>query len=137
MRGPCTPPPQISPLCCACKLIEGSQDVPTLLCKFGKATLSVVTCLAHNWFKVLLLLLLCTTLPVVCVGLVLIVLKCKDYRCYFYIKNLPVFIITAPVYHITILLLIVYSRRVRKIRAGKWYFDKTSAVTQLAFGSFF
>ena len=107
-----------------------------LLCKFGKATLAAVTCLAHNWFKVLLLLLLYTTLPVVSIGLVLMVLKCKDYACYLCFKNLPVLITTTPVYFITILLLILYSRRVRNTRAGKWYLDKTSAVTQLAFGSF-
>ena len=110
---------------------------PNLLRKFGKATVSAVTCLAHNCFKVLLLLLLCITLPVVSVVLVLMVLKCKDYACYLWIKNLPVFITTAPVYLITILLLILYSRRVQNTRLGKWYLDKTSAVTQLAFGSFF
>ena len=85
---------------------------PSLLRKFGKVTVSAVTCLAHNWFKVLLLLLLYTTLPVVSVGLVLMVLKCKDYACYFCIKNLPVFITTTPVYVITGILLILYSRHV-------------------------
>ena len=109
---------------------------PTLLHKFGKATLSAVTCLAHNCFKVLLLVLLCTTLPAVSVGLVLMVLKCKDYACYLGFKNLPVFITTVPVYLITGFLLLPYMRRVQNTRLGKWYLDKTSAVTQLAFGSF-
>ena len=109
---------------------------PTLLRKFGKATVSAVSCLAHNCFKVLLLLLLYTTLPVVSVGLVLMVFMCQDYTCYFCIKNLPVFITTAPVYLITLILLILYSRRVRNTRLGKWYLDKTSAITQLAFGNF-
>ena len=108
---------------------------PTLLCKFGKATLSAVKMLAHNWLKVLLLLLLYTILPAVIVVLVNI-LACQDYSCYFYIKNLPVFITTVPVLFITLLLLILYSRRVRNTRLGKWYLNKTLAVTQLAFGSF-
>ena len=107
-----------------------------LLLKFGKATLSAVTCLAHNCFKVLLLLLLYTTLPVVSVGLVLMVLKCKDYACYFWIKNLPVFITTVPVYFITILLLILYLRCVQNTRLGKWYLNKTLAVTKLVFNKF-
>ena len=109
---------------------------PTLLRKFGRTTLSAVTCLVHNWFKVLLLLLLYTLLPVVSVVLVVMVLMCQDYTCYLCIKNLPVFIATVPVYPITVILLLLYSRRVRNTRAGKWYLDKTSAVTQLAFNSF-
>ena len=109
---------------------------PNLLRKFGKATLSAVTCLAHNCFKVLLLALLCTTLPAVSVGLVLMVLKCKVHACYLGFKNLPVFITTVPVYLITGFLLLPYLRRVQNTRLGKWYLDKTSAVTQLAFGSF-
>ena len=111
---------------------------PNLLRKFGKATVSAVSWLAHNWFKVLLLLLLCTTLPVVSVGLVLMVFMCQDYACYFWIKNLPVFIATAPLYLITVLLLILYSRCVRNTRVGKWFWNKTLTltVTQLAFGSF-
>ena len=108
---------------------------PTLLCKFGKATLSAVKMLAHNWLKVLLLLLLYMILPVVIVVLVNI-LACQDYRCYFYIKNLPVFITTVPVLFITLLLMILYSRRVQNTRLGKWYLNKTLTVTQLAFGSF-
>ena len=109
---------------------------PNLLRKIGKATVSAVTCLAHNCSKVLLLLLLYTTLPVVSVVLVLMVFMCQDYACYFWIKNLPVCIATAPVYLITLILLILYSRRVRNTRLGKWYLDKTSAITQLAFGNF-
>ena len=110
---------------------------PNLLRKFGKATLSAVSCLAHNWFKVLLLLLLCTTLPAVSVVMVLMVSICQDYACYFWIKNLPVFIATAPLYLITVLLLILYLRCVRNTRVGKWFWNKTLTVTQLAFGSFF
>ena len=109
---------------------------PTLLCKFSKATLSAVKMLAHNCFKVLLLLLMYITLPAVSYGLVFMVQLCQDYRCYFYIKNLPVLIATVPVFFITLLLLILYSRCVRNTRLGKWYLNKTSAVTQLAFGSF-
>ena len=110
---------------------------PTLLRKFGKATVSAAaTCLAHNCFKVLLLLLLYITLPVVSVGLVVMVLWCHDYTCYLCIKNLPVFIATVPVIPITVILLLLYSRCVWNTRAGKWYLDKTSAVTQLAFNSF-
>ena len=108
---------------------------PTLLRKFGKATLSAVTCLVHNWFKVLLLLLMCITLPAVCVVLLLIVLGCQEYTCYLYFKNLPVLITASPVYLIAGFLLLPYLRRVQNTRLGKWYLDKTSAVTQLAFGS--
>ena len=92
--------------------------------------------LAHNWFKVLLLLLLYITLPVVSVGLVNMVSMCKDYRCYFCIKNLPVLIATVPVYFITLLLLILYLKCVQNTRAGKWYLNKTLAVTQLVFAKF-
>ena len=109
---------------------------PTLLCKFGKATWSAVTCLVHNWFKVVLLLLLYITLPAVSVGLVFMILKCQDYICYFCIKNVSVLINTAPVYLITIFLMILYSRRDQNTRARKWCLDKTLAVTQLVFGSF-
>ena len=109
---------------------------PNLLRKFGKATLSAVTCLVHNCFKVLLLLLLYTTLPVVSVGLVLMVLMCQDHTCYFWMKNLPVLIAAAPQYLITILLMILYSGCVRNTRAGKWCLNKTSAVTQLFFYNF-
>ena len=109
---------------------------PTLLRKFGKVTVFAVTCLARYCFKVLLLLLLYITLPVVSVGLVLMVLMCQDYTCYFWIKNLPVLISTMPVYFITLLLLILYLRCVRNTRAGKWYLNKTLAVTQLVFAKF-
>ena len=109
---------------------------PNLLCKFGKATVSAVTCLAHNWFKVLLLVLLCTTLPAVSVGLVLMVSKCKDFRCYNYIRTLPVSIAYIILWFMTILLMFLYLRFVRNTRAGKWYWNKTSAVTQLVFDNF-
>ena len=99
--------------------------------------LCAVTCLARNCFKVLSLLLLYITLPAVSVGLVFMILKCQDYICYVCIKNVPVIITTAPVYLITLLLMILYLRRVRNTRAGKWYLDKTLAVTQLVFGTFF
>ena len=92
--------------------------------------------MAHNCFKVLLLLLLYITLPVVSVGLLNMVAMCHDYRCYFYIKNLPVLIATTPVYLITLLLLILYLRCIRNTRAGKWYLNKTLAVTQLVFAKF-
>ena len=104
--------------------------------KISKATVSAVPCLAHNWFKVLLPLLLCTTLPVVSVVMVLMISMCQDYTCYFQIKNLPVLIATALVCLITLLLLILCLRRVQNTRLGKWYLNKTSAVTQLALGSF-
>ena len=109
---------------------------PNLLCKIGKATVSAVSCLAHNWFKVLLLLLLYTTLPAVSIGLVLIVFMCQDYTCYFWIKNLPVLIATELVCFITVLLLILYSKCVRNTRGKKWCLNKTSAVTQLVFYNF-
>ena len=109
---------------------------PNLLCKIGKATVSAVSCLAHNWFKVLLLLLLYTTLPAVSIGLVLIVFMCQDYTCYFWIKNLPVLIATGLVCLITVLLLILYSKCVRNTRGKKWCLNKTSAVTQLVFYNF-
>ena len=109
---------------------------PTLLHKFGKTTLSAVSCLAHNCFEVLLLLLLYSPLPVVSVGLVLMVSMCQSYTCYFWIKNLPVFIATVPVYFITLLLLMLNLRCVRNTRVGKWYLNKTLAVTQLVFDKF-
>ena len=109
---------------------------PNLLRKIGKATVSAVSCLAHNWFKVLLLLLLYTTLPAVSIGLMLIVLTCQDYTCYFWIKNLPVLIATGLVCFITVLLLILYSKCVRNTRGKKWCLNKTSAVTQLVFYNF-
>ena len=92
--------------------------------------------LAHDCFKVLLLLLMYITLPVVSVVLVNMVAVCQDYRCYFYIKNLPVLIATVPVYFITLLLLILYLRCIRNTRLGKWYLNKTLAVTQLVFAKF-
>ena len=95
--------------------------------------MSAVKMLAYNC---LLLLLLCVTLPVVSVGLVVMVLMCQSYTCYLCIKNLPVLIFTTPVFPITGILLLLYSRRGRNTRLGKWYLDKTSAITQLAFGSF-
>ena len=101
--------------------------------KFSKAA---VNCLAHNCFKVLLLLLLYMILPVVSVVLMLMVSMCQDYTCYLCIKNLPVYITTAPVYPITGILLLTNLRCVQNKRLGKWYLDKTSAITQLAFGSF-
>ena len=94
---------------------------PTLLSKIGKATV---------------LVLLCTTLPAVSLVMVLMVLMCQDYTCYLFFKNLPVLIATVPVYLITILLMILDSRSARNTTLGKWYLDKTSAVTQLAFASF-
>ena len=109
---------------------------PNLLRKFGKVTVSAVTCLAHYCFKVLLLLLLYITLPAVSVGLVLMVSMCQDYICYFWIKNLPVLIATTPVYFITLLLLILYLRCVGNTRAGKCYLNKTLTVTQLVFAKF-
>ena len=107
---------------------------PNLLHKFGKATVSAVSCLVHNWFKVLLLLLLCTTLPVVKVGLVLMVSMCQDHTYMLLLDQKSASVNNYCV--ITLLLMILYSRLVRNTRLGKWYLDKTSAVTQLAFNIF-
>ena len=124
--------------------VLSEETVKTLRCStflhnFCQATMTAITWLKHNCCKVLLVLILCITLPAVSVGLLCAAFKCSTHECYLYIKGIPVMICTTGMIFIPLVLAIflcIYFIYMAITGQQKQYWNKVSTVIELFFSSF-
>ena len=110
----------------------------SLLQNFYQATMTAITWLKHNWCKVVLGLT-GMILPAVIVVLFCVAITCSTYKCYSYIKSIPVIIcIMGMPLSFCVVGIILYTYRIymKNIGQEKQFWNNISIVIKLVFSNF-
>ena len=111
----------------------------TILRKFCKSTVTVITCLTYNCCIGLLVAIFNFIMPAVSVGLLCVAFMCSTYECYSYIKDIPVMICTTGMlFVVSILGIIFFIYYIYMVITGqkKQYRNNISTVIKLFFSNF-